>query len=118
MEIPERGLVDAGGLNRLAGLAEVLRQFDSKLGIEHFGSKMEIDDERQQSLSLDYFKLDGSFVGEIDESVERQKFVRSLVDVARSLQIQVIAERVGRVEEIEVLRALGVAGMTGPAIRL
>ena len=118
VEIPERGLVDVGGLARLAGLAEVLRHFNSKLGIEHFGSRMLITGELQESLSLDYFKLDGSFVSEIDESSDKQKFVQSLVEVARALDIKVIAERVSRPEEVAVLARIGVAGMTGPAIKL
>ncbi|NSL54281.1 EAL domain-containing protein [Uliginosibacterium aquaticum] len=117
VEISERGLTELGGLESLVMLAEVLRRAGCKIGIEHFGRQINVS-AKLQDLRLDYLKLDGAFVVDIDHNPDHQRFVKALVDVALGLDIVLIAERVTTAAEAETLRQLGVAGLTGPAIRL
>jgi EAL domain-containing protein (putative c-di-GMP-specific phosphodiesterase class I)/GGDEF domain-containing protein len=115
VELAERGIGDAGGLDHLAPLARLLADCGAKLGIEHFGRHF-ASMPRLHALSVDYLKLDGAFVAEIESNEGNQRFVKAVVDVAGSLDIQVIAERVGSQAEMSKLAELGVAGMTGPAV--
>ncbi|MBS1209092.1 MAG: hypothetical protein H6R19_1490 [Proteobacteria bacterium] len=115
VELSERGIGESGGLDEIAGFAAVLSQHGCKLGIEHFGRHFAAMP-RLHALSVDYLKLDGAFVAEIEQNEGNQRFVKAVVDVARSLEIQVIAERVATEAEWQTLSALGVTGVTGPAV--
>jgi EAL domain-containing protein (putative c-di-GMP-specific phosphodiesterase class I)/GGDEF domain-containing protein len=115
VELSERGIGAAGGVEGLADFATALAEVGSKFGIEHFGRHFSAMP-RLHALSVDYLKLDGAFVAEIDQNEGNQRFVKAVVDVARSLDIQVIAERVVSEAEWQTLNGLGVAGVTGPAV--
>lgn len=115
VELAERGIGASGGLDALVPLARMLAECGAKLGIEHFGRHF-ASMPRLHALSVDYLKLDGAFVAEIESNEGNQRFVRTVVDVAGSLDIQVIAERVTSRAEWRTLASLGVAGMTGPAV--
>ncbi|MEC5397810.1 bifunctional diguanylate cyclase/phosphodiesterase [Uliginosibacterium sp. H1] len=114
-EVSERGLGDAHGVESIAALSRVLAGHQCKLGIEHFGRHFAAMPQLY-ALSVDYLKLDGGFVAGIDVNDGNQRFVKAAVDVARSLDISVIAERVVTEAEWQTLGKLGVAGLTGPAV--
>lgn len=111
VEISERGL-DAS-LAGVAELAEVLARHGVGLGIEHFGRQLAALP-RLYTLRLAYLKLDGSFVAGLHESPGHQRLVKAIVDVARGLDVAVIAEQVHSPEEWAMAASLGVSGMTGP----
>lgn len=115
VELSERSIGSVGGVEGLADFATVLAQTGAKFGIEHFGRHFSAMP-RLHALSVDYLKLDGSFVAEIDRNEGNQRFVKAVVDVARSLDIQVVAERVVTEAEWQTLSGLGVTGVTGPAV--
>ena len=71
---------------------------------------------RLHAVRLDYLKLDGGFVADIDTHEGNQRFVKSVIDVAASLDIRVIAERVMTDAEWKTLTDLGISGVTGPAV--
>jgi EAL domain-containing protein (putative c-di-GMP-specific phosphodiesterase class I)/GGDEF domain-containing protein len=54
-----------------------------------------------------YVKIDRHFIESIDEAPIKQEFVRSILEVARSIQCKVIAEGIERIEEHRLLNALG-----------
>jgi diguanylate cyclase (GGDEF)-like protein/PAS domain S-box-containing protein len=58
------------------------------------------------SLRPDTFKIDRGLIQPIVVSVERRRLVRSIVDIGKSLGIQVVAEGVETAEHAEVLRKL------------
>lgn len=66
-----------------------------------------------RDLKIDYIKIDGSLIRRIDANRENQFFVQALAQIARSLEIMVIAESVETTEEWEALRELGVDGAQG-----
>ncbi|KAF7597853.1 MAG: hypothetical protein CGU29_16400 [Candidatus Dactylopiibacterium carminicum] len=112
VELSERGI---GDVNRLGELSALLLEHRARLGVEHFGWQFAAMP-RLHALSVDYLKLDGSFVDGIEHNDGNQRFVRAVVDVAASLDISVIAERVASEAEWRTLTGLGVAGLTGPAV--
>lgn len=112
MEISEAGLDQ--GLSGLAAVSPILGQYGSRLGIEHFGRQFSAIP-RLYAQRIDYLKIDGSFVAGIDSNEGNQRLVKAIADVARGLDILVLAERVSTKAEWQVLADLGVAGVTGPA---
>lgn len=113
VEVAEGGLDH--GLSGLAAVAPILGQFGVKLGIEHFGRHFSAIP-RLYAQRVDYLKIDGSFVAGIEDNAGNQRLVKAIADVARGLDIQVIAERVHTEAEWHTLAELGVAGVTGPAV--
>lgn len=112
VEVAEAGLDQ--GLAGLAAVSPILAQFDVKLGIEHFGRHFSAIP-RLYAQRVDYLKIDGTFVAGIEDNAGNQRLVKAIADVARGLEIQVIAERVHTDAEWHTLAELGVAGVTGPA---
>lgn len=54
-----------------------------------------------------YVKIDRHFIEGLDQDLVKLEFVRSILDVARSIQCQVIAEGIERIEEHLLLNQLG-----------
>lgn len=61
-----------------------------------------------RSLPVDMVKLDGAFVGQIDDSTTDQALVRSMVEMAHYLNREVIATHIESREALDMLRKLGV----------
>lgn len=66
-----------------------------------------------QSVKLNYLKLAGNFVRDIDINEDNQFYVQSLVRVAHSIDIPVIADKVETEYELEVLLNLNIDGAQG-----
>ena len=54
-------------------------------------------------------------MADIDTNIGHQRLIRAMVDVARSLEIEVYAEQVDNHAQWEALEKLGILGVTGPA---
>ncbi|MCX9158577.1 EAL domain-containing protein [Niveibacterium sp. 24ML] len=115
MEVAEAGLDQ--GLSGLAAVSPILSQYGVKLGIEHFGRHFSAIP-RLYAQRVDYLKIDGTFVAGIEDNAGNQRLVKAIADVARGLEIEIIAERVHSEAEWNTLKELGVAGVTGPAASL
>ncbi len=113
VEVSEQGLDQ--GLAGLAAIAPILARHGCKLGIEHFGRHFSAIP-RLHAQRVDYLKIDGSFIAGIEDNTGNQRLVKAIVDVARGLDIAVMAERVDSEAEWQMLAELGVAGVTGPAV--
>src|SRR5690606_10903471 len=96
IELPEYGVVHR--IDKIRALFLQVSQLDSKTSIDHYGKNFS-SFAYLNNLRLDYLKIDGSFVRNIHESDDNQFFIRSLVDIARSLDILVIAETVETEQE-------------------
>lgn len=64
-------------------------------------------------LRVDKIKIDGAFVRNIHHSSEDQLFVKALIDVAKGLGIQTIAEFVETQQVLDMVRELGVDFVQG-----
>jgi EAL domain-containing protein (putative c-di-GMP-specific phosphodiesterase class I) len=64
-------------------------------------------------LPVDLIKIDGSFIRLLDRSREDQVFVRAIVQVAKDLGIETIAEYVERAETLALLAEIGVDYVQG-----
>lgn len=61
-----------------------------------------------QNMLFDYVKIDGVFISSLDRSTTDRAIVHSLVDMARSLNMEVVAEHVGSTEILDVVRDEGI----------
>ncbi len=62
---------------------------------------------------IDILKIDRSFVDCVDERRDQQQVARAIVQLARSLDLDIVVEGVERAEEVAFFRALGVNHMQG-----
>ena len=61
----------------------------------------------------DFVKIDRCFISGIEKDRVKRDFVRSIIDIARSVNSQVIAEGIETLQEFEALSALGVDYLQG-----
>ena len=93
-------------------------------GVRKLGCRLSLDDfgtgfcsfAYLDSLDVDYFKIDGSFVRKINDSVLSLSIVRAIADIARSIDKKTIAECVETPELRARLAELGVDYAQGYAI--
>lgn len=69
-----------------------------------------------RSLDVDFFKIDGSFVRDLDSSPLSVPIVRAITDIAHTLERHSIAEHAETPAQIEALRRLGVDMVQGYAM--
>lgn len=84
-----------------------LKAFDCKFALDDFGTGLSSFG-YLKSLPVDFIKIDGIFVRNIvDDEVDRM-FVKSIIEIARTMGIQTVAEFVEDDQILAVLRGLGV----------
>lgn len=98
-----------------------LREFASQalamghgVAIDHFGRAFSPFG-YLQSLRPSYVKIDGTFTGGLEQDQDRQFYIRTLCNVAHSLDIQVVAASVEHTKLFPLLASLGVDGAQGYA---
>jgi diguanylate cyclase (GGDEF)-like protein len=109
LELTETALMAQGeeGAERLTEL----RALGVRISLDDFGTGFS-SLARLQHLPLDALKIDRSFVAEIGVA-SGTEIVRSIIELAHTLGLQVIAEGVETEEQLEALRALGSDQMQG-----
>jgi len=60
-----------------------------------------------QSFPLDCLKIDRSFVSRMEFESEKREIVRTIVGLARTLEMEVVAEGIETPEQLAMLRELG-----------
>ncbi len=84
-----------------------LRNLGCRVAIDDFGSGY-TSFRNLKELDVDIVKLDGVFCDKLSENPDNQYFVRSLADLARNIDVKVIAEWVQTEEDASLLRQWGV----------
>jgi len=99
-------------LERLRALVPRLHALGARFGIDHFGVGAPSFG-YVQSLGVDYVKIDGSFIVDLEQDRDNQFFLRVLTEVMRGLDIDAIAEFVETQAQLRVLRELRVDAVQG-----
>jgi diguanylate cyclase (GGDEF)-like protein len=73
------------------GFVTRLKKFGSRIAIDDFGAGF-TSFRNLRKLGVDIVKIDGDFVKNITTSADDRAFVRSLIDLARRLEIETVAE--------------------------
>ncbi|MGH1485799.1 MAG: bifunctional diguanylate cyclase/phosphodiesterase [Cellvibrionaceae bacterium] len=92
--------------------ATLVKRFGAELSLHHFG-RGTAEFAYMQTLPLDYLKIDRCFIQNIVDDVDAQFFVRSLVTIAQSCDVMVLAEGVETEAQWEQLVKLGIQGGQG-----
>jgi EAL domain-containing protein (putative c-di-GMP-specific phosphodiesterase class I) len=104
IEVTERVLIeiDKPILDELAGL----RQLGVRLAIDDFGTGYASLAYLRQ-LPVDVIKIDPSFVAGLGTDGTLAMLTRTIVQVGHDLGIEIVAEGIERLEQLELLRAMG-----------
>jgi EAL domain-containing protein (putative c-di-GMP-specific phosphodiesterase class I) len=98
-----------------AAIADLDRAQEFISSLKELGCRFALDDfgvgfssfSQLKHLPVDYLKIDGSFVRDLPRDEVDQRLVKTMVDLARALGRQTIAEFVQDEETVQLLRALG-----------
>lgn len=104
LEITESGLIE--NLNAAAVLLSRLRSAGLAVAIDDFGTGYS-SLAYLKSLPLDYLKIDSSIARDIEGSHRDRIIVRAIIDMARSLDLHVIAEGVETEQQLALLARAG-----------
>ena len=99
-------------LDRVQKLSAELRSRGFKFAVERFGSGRDPQG-MLESTPIDFVKIDGALVQGLTSNQELQQRVRTLVEQAKSRNIETIAERVEDANTMAVLWQLGVQYIQG-----
>jgi diguanylate cyclase (GGDEF)-like protein len=102
-------------LARAQGLITRMRALGCAFALDDFGTGF-CSFNYLRTLDVDYFKIDGSFVHDLETSPLSTAIIRSITDIAHVLKKQTIAEQTESESVCAVLRALGVDYAQGFAI--
>jgi diguanylate cyclase (GGDEF)-like protein/PAS domain S-box-containing protein len=97
---------------RTRELARRLRQLGARLALDDFGAGFATF-YYLKHLDFDYIKIDGEFIKALPSTPVDQLVVKAVVDIARGLRADTIAEFVQDDETLELLRDLGVGYSQG-----
>lgn len=95
------------GIERARELAKQLRRMGCLFALDDFGSGFS-SFYYLKHLDFDYLKIDGEFITNLVRSPTDRLLVQAVVDIARGLGTQTIAEFVDDADTLELLRTLGV----------
>lgn len=100
------------GVTQVRMLCDMLHRHGARLSLDHFGIHSAAFG-YLHSLPLDYLKIDQSFIRDIHFNTDNQFYVQSLVQIAHSCEIIILAEGIENVQEWECLCHLGIDGGQG-----
>lgn len=94
-------------IERARELSQQLREMGCLFALDDFGSGFS-SFYYLKHLAFDYLKIDGEFIVNLVNTATDQLLVKAVVDIARGLGTQTVAEFVGDDQTVELLRQLGV----------
>jgi diguanylate cyclase (GGDEF)-like protein len=104
-------------IDELRAFVGRLKQFGSRIAIDDFGAGY-TSFRNLRKLGVDIVKIDGAFVQNITRSADDRAFVQTLIDLARRLGIETVAEWVQDEEAASMLRDWGCDYIQGRLIGL
>lgn len=103
-------VTETAAITDMESAAEFMRRLKSvgcRFAIDDFGAGF-ASFGYLKHLPIDYVKIDGSFIRNLPNTVSDQHFVRAMVEVARGLEVQTVAEFVEDAETLALLTMMGV----------
>lgn len=84
-----------------------IRDLGSRVSLDDFGTGMSSYSYLKE-LPVDYLKIDGAFVKNIEQDMIDHAFVKSITDIATAMKIQTVAEWVENEDIVYTLKDIGV----------
>ncbi len=104
-------------IDEVRGFVTRLKNFGSRIAIDDFGAGY-TSFRNLRKLGVDIVKIDGAFVQNIARSADDRVFLQTLIDLARRLGIETVAEWVQDEESASMLRDWGCDYIQGRLIGL
>jgi len=98
--------------DRASRFSQEIRALGCAFSVDDFGSGYTTF-HNLLSVEAECIKIDGSFIQDITSSPHKQKFIRMIVDLARTFGVETVAECIESREEAELLARLGVDYLQG-----
>jgi two-component system CheB/CheR fusion protein len=92
-----------------------IKKLGCKIALDDFGSGMSSLNYLKE-LDVDYLKIDGSFIQDIETNPLSQTIVRAIVEIACELRIETVAEFASSDEIVVKLKELGICCVQGHAV--
>lgn len=108
-------VAEAVAITDMESTAEFMRRLKNigcRLAIDDFGAGFASFGYLKR-LPIDYLKIDGAFIRNLAKTPPDRHFVRAMVEVARGLDVQVVAESVEDAETLSLLDLMGVDYVQG-----
>lgn len=84
-----------------------LKSAGSKIALDDFGTGFSSFDYLKR-LSLDYLKIDGKFIRNLEQSSQDKYLVKACVEIARGFDLKTVAEFIENERTLSVVKMLGV----------
>ena len=110
IEITESAALD--NAEKINHVINRLHQLGCKVALDDFGAGY-TSFRNLRDFHFDFVKIDGAFCENLSRNTQNQHFVRSLIELAHNINIQVIAEWVEHEEDAALLRRWGVHALQG-----
>ncbi len=94
-------------LSRAVGLISALKRMGCRFALDDFGSGLSSFN-YLRNLPVDYLKIDGSFVKDMDRNAVDRAMVEAINEIGHLMDIQTVAEFVTRLTVLEALDEMGV----------
>ncbi|MEE8249502.1 MAG: EAL domain-containing protein, partial [Gammaproteobacteria bacterium] len=104
-EVPESAVVNS--LDRAKRFVDVLHGIGCRFALDDFGSGIG-SLSNLKHLAVDYLKIDGVYVNDLDTDSVNHAMVTAMIKMARTLNFQIIAEQVEDQASLEAVRRMGV----------
>jgi diguanylate cyclase (GGDEF)-like protein len=103
LELTESAVMGNG--EAAIGVLNELKELGVKLGIDDFGTGYSSLSYLQR-FPIDTLKIDRSFVSSMEEGTENSEIVRTIISLAKTLHLNVVAEGIETVHQLHQLRIL------------
>lgn len=110
LEITETVALD--DIDESSRFVRTLGELGCRVALDDFGAGF-TSFRHLRALDVDMVKIDGSFVRDLARNRDNQVFVRTLVGLAKGIELATVAECVETLEEAELLKADGVQYLQG-----
>ncbi|MEW8549914.1 MAG: EAL domain-containing protein [Candidatus Thiodiazotropha endolucinida] len=109
-EMPEYGAVSQ--LENVSRFIQLINRYGAAFSLDHFGRSHSAFG-YLKTIKVDFLKIDGSYLRELQASAENQFFIEALVYIAHGLEIKVVGENVEAEQTWEILQRLNLVGGQG-----
>ena len=106
-ELLESEGIDKTSNTKIIKFIEQIKSYGAKIAIDDFGSGYS-NFERLLNLQVDYIKIDGSLIENIDHNDDAEIITRTIVSFAKELGIQTIAEYVHSPAVLQKVKMIGI----------
>lgn len=110
IEITETAAIS--DLDQSVTFVDTLKELGCRVAIDDFGAGY-TSFKNLKTLNIDMVKIDGAFVKNMSESLSDQAFIKTLIELARTCNLETVAEWVGDAQTCEMLTAAGVDYLQG-----